>query len=159
MGIVAAMNKMTALITAVVPIQDPGESFHSIDDRGAAATLEEVVRSGDSRCFDVGTVALPVGDGEAGAADCGTLRARVVIAVRVGYQREKGSDGRHLDGKVAEDMRRILTALRLPSGWDAATTGIVSIVPPDVPAVPTLPEGGGLIITQLFTVLYREEAA
>jgi len=157
MGIVALMDRITELVTATVPRQRPNDSFHAIDDHGNGVRLEAVAPRTD-RCFDVGTIALPVDDGEAGAQDCGTLRVRAVLALRIGYRLDDGQDRRLLDGLVAEDVRRILTSLLKPAAWDASTTGIISIVPPEQAPTTELLDGGGLIVSLPLTVLYREEA-
>jgi len=154
MGIGAAMDQLSNAVVNVIPLQHPNQPFRAIDMNGAAPRLEEIAKTTD-RSFDIGTLSLPEDDGEAGSPDCGRLRARVELVLRIGYRLGDNLNRRALDVMIAEDIRRVVNCIMSPMNWDAANTDILTVMPPRTPVADNI-DDQALIINIPFTMLYRE---
>ena len=153
MGIRKAYDAIENAVESIDARSAELHTFVAVDGDGATGAFIDAVRA-NGRAFDVGAASLPIDDGEAGAADAGTLRLRVGCILRVGYLNVPGNDRRELEVQIAQDVGDIRTALMTPTNWDAGTSGIISIEPPGV-ATRTL-DGDILTVAVPFDMLYRE---
>lgn len=114
---VAARALVISLVEGTAPAIEPRQRFAHV-----AQGLDEAPETARTRSFDLVALAGPVDDGEAAVS---SLRWRETLGIRVVYQAGARTDLRALRTMIADDSRRLATALFNPAGWSAAVDNIV----------------------------------
>ena len=156
MGLQAALERLDAIVQAVVPAVRPDLPFNVVDEARSEDGPAGV--RGRTRTCSLVVNTPPVDDLQAGKA---ALRRRAELDLRIRYDAKQIGTRRELDLMVGRDVNDLIDAIAFtPADWLASSTGIDSVEIPGPPSTEDVnPDNRGrvaVVLTLPFTVLFHE---